>query len=48
MPLAEKESACSAPSADSCFQPMGNPHYFMVHVQEVLEKLSVVFLAIFH
>lgn len=38
---------CSAPRADSCFQPKGNPHYFMVHVREVLEKLSVVFLALY-
>lgn len=26
---------CSAPRADSCFHPKGNPHYFIVHVQEV-------------
>lgn len=38
---------CSAPSAGSCFQPGGNPHYFMVHVQEVLENLSVVFLTLY-
>lgn len=38
---------CSALSAGSCFQPKGNPHYFMVHVREVLEKLSAVFLTLY-
>lgn len=38
---------CSALSADGCFQPKGNPHYFMVHVREVLEKLSAVFLTLY-
>lgn len=49
-PWQKRSSACSGVLCSQCrqlLQPKGNPHYFVVHVQEVLEKLSVVFLTLY-